>query len=161
MVKLREMMRKESLPDGLEFPSFSSFELSRLITPVIYSQGSYLVYVIQIPLIQSTPYHLYKIQPFPVRERDRVFVYIDSIKDFIFVDATRQRHGKINHPELQACFTPNELTYVCKETLPISAYAPKEDCEATLIHPCTTPLPKGLCEQRILTLEQTYGFPCI
>jgi hypothetical protein len=43
MVKVREMMREESLPDGLEFPSFSSFELSRLITPIIYSQGSYLV----------------------------------------------------------------------------------------------------------------------
>jgi hypothetical protein len=68
MVKIRDMMRKESLPDGLEFPSFSSVELSRLITPIVYSQGSYLVYVIQIPLIQSTSYHLYKIQPFPVKQ---------------------------------------------------------------------------------------------
>ena len=57
-VKIKEMMRKDYLPDGLEFPSFSSMELSLIITPIIYSQGVYLVYVIQIPLIQSTPYYL-------------------------------------------------------------------------------------------------------
>jgi hypothetical protein len=92
-------------------------ELSRIITPIFYSQGSYLVYVNQIPLLQSTSYHLYKIQPFPVKQ-DRVFVYIESAKDFIFVDAMR-RYGKMNYPELYACLTPNEITYVCKETLPI------------------------------------------
>jgi len=150
MLKLRDMMIKESLPDGLEFPSFSSFELSRLITPIIYSQDSYLVYVIQVPLIQSTSYHLYKIHPFPVRQQDRVFVYIESTKGFIFVDAMRL-YGKMNYQELQACFTPNKLTYVCKETLPISTYTPKGDCEATLIHPSTTSFPKSSCEQRILT----------
>ena len=157
-VKIKEMMRKESLPDGLEF-HFSSMELSRIITPIIYSQGVYLVYVIQIPLIQSTPYYLYKIQPLPVQQQEKVFVYIDSTKDYIFVDAVRQRFGKMNHPELQACLKPNELIYVCKETLPIITYTPNEDCEATLIHPSTTSSPKGLCEQRILSLDQTYWIP--
>jgi len=55
-VKIKEIMREESLPDGLEFPSFSSMELSGIIIPIIYSQGVHLVYAIQIPLIQSTPY---------------------------------------------------------------------------------------------------------
>jgi hypothetical protein len=134
-------------------------ELSRLITPIIYSQGSFLVYVIQIPLLQSTSYHLYKIQPFPVKQQDRVFVYVESSKDFIFVDAMRQRYGKMSYPELHPCLTSNELTYVCKETLPILTYTPREDCEATLIHPSTNSFPKGLCEQRILTLDQTYWIP--
>jgi len=71
----------------------------------------------------------------------------------------RQRYGKMNYPELQASLKPNEITYVCKETLPIITYTPKEDCEATLIHPSTTSLPKGLCEQRILSLDQTYWIP--
>jgi hypothetical protein len=89
MVKIKAMMRKESLPDGLEFPSFSSIELSRIITPMIYAQGNYLVYVIQIPLLQSPPFHLYKILPFPMKQQDKVFVYVGSAKDFIFVDAMR------------------------------------------------------------------------
>ena len=113
------------MPDGLEFPSFSSVDLSRLITPIIYSQGLYLVYVIQIPLLQSTSYHLYKIQPFLVKQEDRVFVYIESAKDFIFTDAMSQRYGKMNYPELQACLTPNEITFVCKETLLIFYLHPK------------------------------------
>jgi hypothetical protein len=159
MVKNKTMMRKESLPDGLEFPSFLSVELSKLITPIIYTQGSYLVYVIQIPLIQPTAYHLYKIQPFPSRQQDRVFVYIESTKDFMFVDAMRQCFGKMHYLDLQECTQPNEITYVCKETLPILTYNPNEDCESTLIHPSTTSLPKGLCEHRILNLDQTYWIP--
>jgi hypothetical protein len=112
------MMRKESLPDGLEFPSFSSVELSRLVTPFIHTQGNYLVYIIQIPLLQSAPYQLYKIQTFLVQQ-DNVFVYVEPAKDFIFVDAMRQRYDKMNYPELLACLKPNELTHTCKETQPI------------------------------------------
>jgi hypothetical protein len=77
-------------------------------------------------------------QPFPVKQQDKVFVYIESAKDFIFVDAMR-RYGKMNYPELQACLTPNEVSFVCKETLPIFTYTQGEDCEATLIHPSNTP----------------------
>jgi len=60
------MIRKESLPDGLDFPSIPILELSRLITLIIFSQSSYLVYILQVPLLQSMSYHLYKLQPFPM-----------------------------------------------------------------------------------------------
>ena len=66
IAKIKDIMRRESLPDGLDFPSFPSSELSRLITPIIFSQNSYLIYIFQMPLLQSTPYQLYKLQPFPV-----------------------------------------------------------------------------------------------
>jgi len=91
-------------------------------------------------------------------QHQKVFVFNDSTKDFILVDAMRQRYGKMNYPELQACLQPNELIYVCTETLTIITYTPNQDCEATLIHPSTS-LPKGLCEQRILSLDQTYWIP--
>jgi hypothetical protein len=52
ITKVKDMMK--SLPDGLDFPSFPSLELSRLISPIIFSQKSYLVYVLQILLIKST-----------------------------------------------------------------------------------------------------------
>ena len=44
ITKIKDMMRRESLPDGLDFPSFPSLQLSRLITLISYSQYSYLVY---------------------------------------------------------------------------------------------------------------------
>ena len=159
IAKIKDMMRKESLPDGLDFPSFPSLELSRLIIPIIFSQNFYLVYILQIPLIQSTSYQLYKLQPFPMEQQENVFMYIDITKEFLFTDAMRQKYGKLSYPELQACFMPNELSYVCKENVPIVTYIPNDDCESTLIHPSTRVIPTKVCEQRMLTLENTYWIP--
>ena len=114
LTKVKDVMKRESLPDGLDFPSFPSLELSKLITPVIYSQNSYLVYILQIPLLQSTPYQLYKLQPFPIQQQEKVFTYIEVTKEFIFTDTMRQKYGKLSYAELQACLMPNELSYVCK-----------------------------------------------
>jgi len=126
IAKVKDMMRKESLPDGLDFPSFPSLELSRLITPIIFSQNTYLVYVLQVPLLQSTEYKLYKLQPLPIKQQENMFVYIRvETKDFIFINVMRHKYGKMNYQELQACLMPNELIYVCKETLPVLIYLMK------------------------------------
>ena len=42
-----------------------------------------------------------------MRQKEQIFTYID--KGFILVDATRDKFGKMNYQELQACFMPNEL----------------------------------------------------
>jgi len=76
--KVKDMMRKESLPDGLDFPSFPSLELSRRITPIIFFQRTYFVYVLQAPLLQPTMYQLYKLQSFPPKQQENVFVYIEK-----------------------------------------------------------------------------------
>ena len=159
VAKVKEMMREESLPDGLDFPSFPSLELSRLISPIIFSKNTYLVYVLQIPLLQPIVYQLYKLQPFPIRQQDNVFVYVQPQRDFIFVDVMRNKYGKMNYQELQACIMPNKFNYVCQETLPIFTYIPNEDCEATLIHPSTSYFPHKVCEQGLLKLEYTYWIP--
>ena len=75
-------------------------------------------------------------------------MYIANKKDFIFTDAMRHKYGKMAYQELQACFTPNALSYVCKENVPILTYIPNEDCESTLIHPSTVSIPNNVCEQR-------------
>jgi hypothetical protein len=98
-------------------------------------------------------------QPFPVRQQDKVFAYIQSTQDFIFVDAMRNKYDKLKFQELQACLMPNKLTYVCQETFPLYTFKPNDDCESTLLHPSTLILSKQLCEHRILTLESTYWIP--
>ena len=103
----KNMIKKESLPDGLDFPSFPSLDLSKLITPIIFSQNSYLVYILQMPLLQSTPYQLYKLQPFPVEQQEKMFVYFEVTKEFIFTDAMRHKYGKMSYPELSTCLMPN------------------------------------------------------
>jgi len=67
-------------------------------------------------------------------------VYIETMNDFIFTDAVRQKYGKMSYPELQTCLVPNELMYVCQENLPIFTYVPNEDCESTVIHLSTIPV---------------------
>jgi hypothetical protein len=124
LTKVKDMVKRKSLPDGLDFPSFPSLELSRIITPVIFSQNSYLVYILQIPLLQSTPYQSYKLQPFPFQQQETVFAYIEATKEFIFTDTMRQKYGKMSYSELQACFMPSELCYVCKENVPVVMYLP-------------------------------------
>jgi len=150
-------MKGELLPGGLDFPSFPSLELARLITPIVFSQNSYLIYVLQVPLFHSTIYKLYKLKPFPIKQQENV--YIKAMKDFIFIDVMRKKNGKVNYPELQACLMPNELTYTCKETIHIFTYIPNENCEATSIHPSTISLPNQVCEQRLLNLEHIYWIP--
>ena len=53
---------------------------------------------------------------------------------------------------------PNELTYVCKVNILIVTYVPN-DCESTFVRPSTISIPHTVCEQRMLTLEQTYWIP--
>jgi len=134
----------------------ASLELLRLISPIIFSKNTYLVYVLQIPLLQSTVYQLYKLQPSPIRQQDNVLVYVEPKRDFIFVDAMRNKYGKMNYQELQACIMPNKFNYVCQETLPIFTYIPNDDCEATLIHPSTSYFPNKVCGLGLLKLEYTY-----
>jgi hypothetical protein len=69
IARVKDMMRKESLPDGLDFPSFPFLELSRLITTIIFSQNTYLVYVLQVFLLLYTVYKLYKLQPSPLNNK--------------------------------------------------------------------------------------------
>jgi hypothetical protein len=88
-----------------------------------------------------------------------VFVYVEITKEFLFTDSTRHTNGKLSYPELQAYFMLNDLNYVYKENIPIVTYVPNADCESTLIHPSTTFLPYKICEQRMLTLNQTYWIP--
>lgn len=82
----QDMMKRESLPGGLDFHSFPSLELSWLITPIIFSQNSYLVYALQIPLLHSIIHQLYKLQPFAMKQQENIFVYIATMNDFIIID---------------------------------------------------------------------------
>ena len=90
-----------------------------------------------------------------MEQQEKVFVYFEITKEFIFTDAMRQKYGKMSYPDLQACLMPNELSYVCKENIPIVTYVTNDDCESTLNHPATLSIPLKVCEQRMLTLEQT------
>jgi hypothetical protein len=110
--------------------------------------------VLEIPLFSSTEYYLYKMLPLPVstEKRKSVYGYVNFNKEFIFSDILRQHYGKMTTNELTGCFQPNQITYVCKEEIPIYTYVPKADCKATLLHPSTLKVPDN-CEYRFFKLS--------
>jgi hypothetical protein len=48
--KIRNLIATQEVPSGLDYPKFLFPELSKIITPKIYSYKEYLVYVLEIPL---------------------------------------------------------------------------------------------------------------
>ena len=156
--KIKSIMEAQKLPNGLDFPNFPFYELQKLIVPHTYSYNQYLVYVLEIPLLSPTIYHLYKILPFPVKKDKNTYVFINSNKEYIFSDPVRQHYGKLSTNELTGCFHPDKLQYICQENIPIYTYIPEMDCEATLLHPSTVKMPTN-CETRITSLEKTFWIP--
>jgi hypothetical protein len=158
--KIRNLLGKQKLPSGLDYPNFPFPELQKIITPNTYSYSKYLVYVIEIPLFPPIEYHLYKLLPFPVivKQEEFIYSYIGFNKEIIFSDPLRQHFGKMSMNELTSCSQPNEFTFVCKEEIPIYTYVPDLDCVATLLHPSTTNVPNN-CERRFLKLSKTFWIP--
>ncbi|PNF23406.1 hypothetical protein B7P43_G12246 [Cryptotermes secundus] len=158
--KIKQLIGSQKLPSGLDYPNFPFPQLQKIITPITYSYKQYLVYVLEIPLFSPTTYQLYKLLPLPtnVKEEKSTYTYIHYNKEFIFSDPLRQHFGKMTANELTGCFHPSELTYVCREEIPIYTYVPEMDCEATLLHPSTTRIPNN-CEYRVLKLSKTFWIP--
>jgi hypothetical protein len=158
--KIKNLVITQKLPSGTDYPNFPFPELSKIIIPNIYSYKQYLVYVLEIPLFSSPEYHLYKMLPLPVSidKRKSSYGYVSFNKEFIFSDALRQHYGKMTANERTGCFQPNQITYVCKEEIPIYTYVPEVDCEATLLHPSTLKVPDS-CEYRFFKLSNTLWVP--
>jgi hypothetical protein len=97
MKKIRKYIMKQKLPSGMDYPNFPFPETLKIITPSIYSYKKYLVYVLEIPLIFLTEYHLYKLIPFPVvvNKKEATYGYINLNKELIFSDSL-SHYGKMN-----------------------------------------------------------------
>jgi hypothetical protein len=158
--KIKSVIMNQKLPTGTDYPTLPFSELSKIITPSVYSYKQYVVYVLEIPLLSPREYHLYRVLPFPVKihKEQTAYSYVNFNKGFLFSDSLRQHYGKMTTNELANCFQPNYMTYVCKEEISIYTYVPEADCEATLLHPSTVKAP-DICEYRLFTLSNTLWIP--
>jgi hypothetical protein len=157
--KIREVLTQEAMPESTMFPPFSPAELISLIKPIIYTQGSFLVYVVKIPLILETKFTLYKVIPFPVIMQSNATVKVLNIrKEYSFVDTLNRQYGHISQYELEKCLQPNNINYVCAEMTPIVTYVPDVDCVATLLHPNNQRMPDD-CTFNYLPLRQIMWIP--
>ncbi|PNF43411.1 hypothetical protein B7P43_G13447 [Cryptotermes secundus] len=157
--KIKEVLTQETMPESTMFPPFSSAELISLIRPIIYTQGSFLVYVVKIPLILETRFTLYRVIPFPVIMQSNATTKVLNVrKEYSFVDSLNRQYGHISRYELEKCLQPNNLNYVCAEMTPIVTYVPNVDCVATLLHPNNQKIPDD-CTFNYLPLRQVIWIP--
>ena len=141
--KIKDVMLRNELPAGMEFPKFPLSQLQKLMTPHTYSNNLYLVYVLDIPILSSKHFQLYHITPIPTPKTEQTFVFIQPQVEFIFTDSLRQQFGKISKEELRECFQVHELLHVCKSNIPLFYYNNDiKDCEAGLLHPSTKVMPE-------------------
>ena len=158
--QIKNAMKDEQPIPGLDYPvNIPSQDIMKMITPEIYLQDKFLVYVIKVPLLVPEQFQLYQIIPFPVsghlfNKSSNKYLYIESAKEFIISDALHQRYAKMMRHQVDKCFQLDELNFVCKEEFPIVSYKAGDDCEATLLHPSTTEAPKS-CTHRMLEIKDT------
>lgn len=126
--RIRVILTSQQLPSGLDYPNFPLSELQRIIVPHVYAHGPFLVYVLDIPLLSSTLFHLYKVLSYPIPRHD-VFVFVHPVKEYIFVDSLKRQFGKMSTNELTGCFQPNLLQKLCKANVPIFTYVPDTNCD--------------------------------
>jgi hypothetical protein len=87
--RIRAILVSQQLPSGLDYPNFPFPELQHVVVPHVYAHDSFLVYVLDIPLLSSTIFYLYKVLPYPIRKQD-VFSFVNPVKEYIFVDALKK-----------------------------------------------------------------------
>lgn len=157
--KIQEVLALQTMPDSTMFPPFSSPELLSLIKPTIYTQGSYLIYSVKVPLVSETVYNLFRVIPIPVIMSSQEMTKILNIKEeYIFANNVNEKYGQMNNEKLNKCFRPNKISYVCAELLPIINYIPDVDCVSTLLHPNTLKVPE-ICTFNYLPLNQVLWIP--
>jgi hypothetical protein len=95
--KIKNLLCKQKLPSGVDYPNLPFPELQKIITPITYSYKQYLVYVLEIPVFLPKTYKLYNMLSFPVamKQNELTYGYTGFNKEFIFSDPLRQHYGKM------------------------------------------------------------------
>jgi hypothetical protein len=103
--------------------------------------------------------NLYKLIPFPtkVNNTENTFVFIESERDFLMLDALKQMCAKLNEEELDECKVIWPDWRVCKETFPLKSTHLHQDCEVRLLDP-TTAIPLN-CNKKIFSLNDVTWSP--
>ena len=85
---IKGILKDEHSVMGLDYPvNFPSQDLMKVITPQIYLQGQYLVYVLKVPLLIPEQFQLYEIIPFPAPAN----LFNESSSKHLYIDRLRER----------------------------------------------------------------------
>jgi hypothetical protein len=129
-------------PRDLSLPTTARVAYEHILIQIIdnvFLNDNVLVYVLKIHLRHSSVHNLYKLIPFPmkVNNTENTFVFIESERDFLILDALKQMYAKLNEEELRECKVISPDWRVCKQTFPLKSTHLHQECEVRLLEPTT------------------------
>lgn len=156
VVKYMELI-KEDIKDK-RFPialaGDNGYQLLKVIDLDVFIAGNILSYVLNIPLVDSSVFDMYKIWPLPVEvnAKKQLFTYIAPEKEILLIDDAKRQYVKLNNDQL-LCKKIDQNHRVCKQTFVLLSTYDHEMCEARMLQPVTK-IP-GDCIQKYIVLNES------
>lgn len=157
-VQLTKELRQvtESLPHGLEFPAPLDLANANMFLNIVelqvFFENKRLVYIINIPLVETQLFYLYKITPFPKLIALNEFILIHPSSKFIAIDESKQQFIQISDIEYTSCLKLLENKIICKQQKPVSLAHLVDNCEIKLLQG-TSKIPEN-CDKRIVMSDR-------
>ncbi|XP_049835646.1 uncharacterized protein LOC126279107 [Schistocerca gregaria] len=111
-------------------------QLMKVIVLDVLVAGNILSYVLNIPLVDKSVFHMYKLWPLPVEvdRNTRLFTYIAPEKEFLLMDDAKRQYVKLSNEQL-VCKKIEPDHSICKETFVLLSTYDHEVCEARMLQP--------------------------
>lgn len=119
----------------------------------IYFYKDKLNFMLNIPLITTQTYDLYKMSIIPLYIKENLYTFILPEKSFLSIDQMKRNYFLIDENVINKCFKLPNSRFVCQQTFPIFVMNDNSGCEAKLFSlPSVIP---DSCDQRILSLNNS------
>jgi hypothetical protein len=146
----------ESLPHGLEFPvpldPLNANLILNVIELQVYFENKRLIYIINIPLIETNLFYIYKISPFPKLMSNNQFILIQPSSKYIAIDESKQQFITLSEIEFNTCLKIIENKFICKQQKPVSLAHLADNCEVKLLQ--FTNIIPDICDKRIIQSDR-------
>lgn len=144
----------QHIPANTEFPVSLLVENSHILLKLIDLNVVYvnnkLIYIIEVPLVQSYIFNLYHLIPLPVKQNSNKYLFIQPTSEYFAIDDNRQHYLVIQN-DVKYCKNVNVNYYVCKQTQPLHLTHNNDNCESKL-YLIPNKIPSN-CDIRIVNIE--------
>ena len=124
----------QHLPGDLQFPvslnSEDAYQLLKLVNIDVVFVGTNLIYVIEVPLVQSYRFNIFRIVPLPVKQNNNTYLFILPTTEYLGIDEYKQHY--FLPTSLETCKILSNDKKICKQTQPISISHHSDTCEVKL-----------------------------
>lgn len=156
MVKYLELI-KEDLRDKkfpVELMKDQGYLLLCILDIDVVLAGTRLSYVLNVPLVDSSVYTLYKIWPLPAEydQAKKLFAYIEPERSYLLIDEAKRLYALLSRDQMH-CKAVTMRRQICKQRFVLTSTYDHERCEARMLQPIRE-VPKD-CNLKYVILNES------